>query len=214
MLNIFYIISLCIILIILFFTISILLRKINTEHFNSNVSYSDNLTDDILEEEEHNIYPIAPLPEIVKDEQIILNNNNKNETKYIIPDINKLLLSNPTPLNINISYNAQNSVNEIDNIKSGEKESIKNNVKKKDEVCSKGRIFNNSDWIYGENAWTNNPDFYIPDKIKHSNPLKKISQPLNEVLNKKSNNNVCPMMINTPWSEYKSGDSEPEPYNL
>ena len=71
----------------------------------------------------------------------------------------------------------------------------------------------NSDWIYGESAWTNEPDFYVPAK----NNVKTISQSLNEKTNLnnfKQSSRVAPLMINVPWTEYKSGDSEPEPYNL
>jgi hypothetical protein len=224
------------ILSIVIFTIFYFLGYSNKEYFHGNVTILDDLstelsyitdknkdnvhvseeTNNIVEEENYHKENIVIHNKIHKEEKIILTESEPSK-QYVIPDINKLLLSNPTPININISYNSQNSVNELDNIKSGEKEPIKNKVKENSgERCDKGRIFNNSDWIYGENAWTNNPDFYIPDKLKNSNPLKKISQPLNELLNKnkKSNNNVCPMMVNTPWSEYKSGDSEPEPYNL
>jgi len=64
---------------------------------------------------------------------------------------------------------------------------------------------NNS--IYGNYAWTNNPDYYIPTKVP---------QPLNQLINTRNNkdNMVSPIIINTPWSEYRSGDSDLEPYNL
>jgi len=82
------------------------------------------------------------------------------------------------------------------------------------------RVYNNSDWIYGNSAWTNAPDFYIPRKNEFlppdvNNNVQYISQKVNEVLLRKKfsdDKNVCPMMINTPWSEYKSGDKEPSGY--
>ena len=216
---IFTVLILSIILFIIFYFLGS-----SKEHFSEDVSYFDYLEDntnseeknimEVIEEEVENRTERVPEEIYEKPINII---KNKHYQNYVIPDINKLLLSNPTPININVSYNAQNSVNEIDNNRNGgvlpNKNKIKENV---GEICDRGRIYNNSDWIYGENAWTNNPDFFIPDKLKYKNPLKKISQPLNELLNKnrKSNGNVCPMMVNTPWSEYKSGDSEPEPYNL
>ena len=42
-------------------------------------------------------------------------------------------------------------------------------------------------------------------------------KPLNEIETArkyKENNNVCPLMVNTPWSDFKSGDDIPEPYNV
>jgi hypothetical protein len=78
------------------------------------------------------------------------------------------------------------------------------------------RVYNNSDWIYGNSAWTNAPDFYIPRKNEYlppdvDNNVQYISQKVNEVLLRKKfsdDKNVCPMMVNTPWSEYLSGDKQ------
>ena len=204
------------------------------------------------------------------------------------PDLNNIIMNTPTPgnfpipstngygpLNINISYNSQNKANEIDTHK---KENIKieednvflhkrNMNRNLGEINS--RIHNNSDWVYGQNAWTNNPDYYIPNKDidkfnnstnnnssnnndanndvnndsnnnsnnnsnsninnilfqqsdlikKQNNKVYNIPQFLNNIINNPNNkyhNNgkVCPMSINTPWTEYMSGDSEPEPFNL
>ncbi len=149
------------------------------------------------------------------------------------PDINKIILENPitrtpSPLNINISYNSQNSINELDNNEKNNKDYIdhKNSKMKSKNLgsyCDNTRVYNNSDWIYGSSAWTNDPDYYIPNKgctsncQKDTNCIKEVPQPLNELINAnkyKENKNVCPLMVNTPWTEYKSGDSEPEPYNL
>jgi len=112
------------------------------------------------------------------------------------------------------------------NIFNGEVEKPDN---KKDNKCKKSknlgdyksRVYNNSDWIYGNNAGTDSPDFYIPtpnDLLpSYQNSVQNISQKENEVLLKKkfsTSKMVCPMMVNTPWSEYKSGDKEPEGFNL
>lgn len=153
----------------------------------------------------------------------------QEETKNSPFDFNKFVFDNPikngNPLNINIKdinflYNSQNRINEIDNNTSKDynkenkcNERKENKSKNLGNNCDNSRIYNNSDWIYGSSAWTNEPDYYIPEK----NKVKEISQPLNELINTKKykeNKNVCPLMINTPWTEYKSGDSEPEPYNL
>jgi len=209
---------------------------------------------------------INDVNDVPKNNSIIPHEN----IEYKKPDINTILMATPIPvstpmpngygpLNINISYNSQNKANEIDTDK---KEYIKvdndvykipinptnpiNNNKNLGEINS--RIHNNSDWVYGQNAWTNNPDYYIPNKSvdkfdnypnnsknntnntnnnfqqsdlinKQNNKIYNIPQFLNNIVNDTQNKNqnngkVCPMTINTPWTEYSSGDSEPDPFNL
>jgi hypothetical protein len=145
----------------------------------------------------------------------------QEETEYNLPkrknniDLEGMSIKNTvkcSPVNINI-YNGDKS----------------DNSKKDDDSCKKSknlgdyksRVYNNSDWIYGNNAWTNTPDFYIPtpnDLLPtYNNNVQNISQKQNEVLLKKKFSDskiVCPMMVNTPWSEYKSGDKEPEGFNI
>jgi hypothetical protein len=188
--------------------------------------------ENIQEEEEHNIPQVTTPPSQTTGPTPA--NINITPQGYTTPDVNKILMENPIPssgnygpLNINISYNAQNSVNEIDNQKNidmphrnqyREKQNLSKNLGN----FNDGRIYNNSDWIYGNNAWTDFPDYYIPNKntnvLNDGNyPVRTISQTLNEMINTKKykgNNEVAPLMINTPWSEYKSGDSEPEPFNV
>jgi len=181
-----------------------------------------NMSDDIIQSTT-NIE--QPTKNIIQEEQSSLNN-------YVKPDLNKILMNNPipngnpySPLNINISYNAQNSNNELDNNKTVSENKENSCMKNQNQTQTQNqnqtqtqnknlgdyndntRIHNNSDWVYGNNAWTNNPDYYIP---------RKVPQQLNQLMNTKKNkeNTVCPLMVNTPWTEYKSGDSDPEPYNL
>ena len=204
-----------------------------------------------LPEHDFNIHK-EPRFEEDKDKNQDNNKIIEEESHPIKPNENgNLNLSNipigTAPLNINISYNSQNSTNNLDNNKmvigqgggqgsgqgSGQGGDQNNKHKKK---CNKNlgsynysesndysRVYNNSDWIYGDYAWTNDPDYYIPeDDCKqesiNSCPAVQVSQKLNEIAASRNRgkqpNNVCPLMINTPWSEYKSGDSEPEPYNL
>jgi len=149
-----------------------------------------------------------PLSNFISEEEIVIK---QNSVKYENPDLNKILLSNPLPLNINISYNAQNSVNEINNESDKNNGNDKNNLNRNNLNRNLGgnygdsRININSDWIYGENAWTNYPDYYIPEKNKLIG--------LNNLKNREIKT-PCPLMINTPWSEYLSGDSNLEPYNF
>jgi hypothetical protein len=170
------------------------------------------------EEESHKNKPVISL--VPTEEELNINNG---------IDINKYLMSEKyLPFNINISYNSQNSTNNVNNDSELDQKTLsKNNDIERNLNNSKNlgpignyensRIYNNSDWIYGSNAWTNNPDYYIPHK-KESCPDKIVNniKPINEIAfsKMKDNNYVCPLEINTPWSEYKSGDSDPEPFNL
>jgi hypothetical protein len=162
------------------------------------------------QEEEHH-----PQPTPQEEEQP---KKYERKPKNDMLDLEKLSIKNSvkgntcSPVNINI-YNGE--VEKPDN--------------KKDDSCKKSknlgdyksRVYNNSDWIYGNNAWTDTPDFYIPtpnDLLPtYNNNVQDISQKENEVLLKKKfseSKMVCPMMVNTPWSEYKSGDKEPTGFNL
>jgi hypothetical protein len=103
------------------------------------------------------------------------------------------------------------------------------------------RIHNNSDWIYNNSYWKNQDDSYNYDDntsgklspcSKGNNDdyllpciqpeANKIPQTLNNLLNKRNTNNesnVCPMEVNVPWSNYKTGDDKDnnkllEGYNL
>jgi hypothetical protein len=69
------------------------------------------------------------------------------------------------------------------------------------------RINTDGDWIYGKQAWTNNPDFYTPEEyIKQT--YKRGWNEMTEANKYRKNTDVCPLMANVPWTEYKSGDSE------
>jgi hypothetical protein len=210
--------------------------------------------------EENNIGVKHNIPEehIINDESLYRNNNNDTDSElseetYTKPNLNNIVMSTPVsnglptgyngPLNINISYNAQNSSNNLkndgmtqnqtdtdlpnmplnknnnNNNQLEQKYNIDNNIQK--EITRNlgpikdDRIYNNSDWIYGNNAWTNKPDYYLPPQAV-PNVITNDIKPLSEVDMSKysNNNNVSPIEINTPWNEWKSGDSEPEPFNL
>jgi hypothetical protein len=190
----------------------------------------DYLEDYILQEEETIISKTEPniqidsniqsivLPEKnIEEEEIISQSPIENEilykdpVEYEKPDLNKILLSNPLPLNINISYNSQNSINELENNKN--ETPIINKLNKKNLNKNLGdyndsRINLNSDWIYGEKSWTTYPNYqnYIPTKKMTLNEIKKCENKI-----------PSPIMINKPWSEYLSGDIKdysPEPYNI
>ena len=134
------------------------------------------------------------------------------------------------PININIAYNSQNSINELDNNeikdtpvsnKPKDYTGISNNNPVIDIPLNKNlgainyndRINTNADWIYGKQAWTNEPDYYLPEEYIKQTYRKGVNE-LSKAKKYRKNNDVCPLMVNVPWTEYKSGDSEPEPYNL
>jgi hypothetical protein len=176
----------------------------------------------LIQEEEHknNNLPVEK-NNINKNINLPLHETNKI-TNIVENDISKLTYPVERPININISYNNENkTVTSEQDINENNNENNKKNVKitKNDNQrihlnnTHDSRIKLNSDWIYGESAWTNEPDFYVPAK----NDVKNISQTLNEKINLnnfKQSTRVSPLMINVPWTEYKSGDSEPDPYNL
>ena len=138
------------------------------------------------------------------------------------------------PFHINISYNAQNSLNEMHSDNNRQEGGGSNPVPKKTSMKSQpppnnpllqgapphspsenknmgaidnnSRIYSNSDWIYGDSSWSTDPDYYIPPPSQKPQELARLKNERKEP--------PCPLMVNTPWSEYKSGDSVPEPFNL
>ncbi len=167
------------------------------------------------------------------------------------------------PLNIHISYNSQNSSNEIGTSDGFTSESTSkkssptsswsapnqngyrstSSSNNKSDSCDsktegynydnyKSRVKPDNDWMYGSMAWTNSPDYYIPndkndkipndrnnlynqgfyndlENIGNQQNVESISQAQNEIyakMNYREQKNVCPMMVNNSWSEYMSGD--------
>ena len=229
-----------ILLFIVFYLFFYLMNLENKEDFN-NFSYYvegydklyESTKHNLAEEEEHHHHNKRHHNLTQEEEHHIIHQEEETntplpapeeETIYEVPirqnnvDLEKLSIKNSvkgntcSPVNINI-YNGE--VEKPDNKKD-------DNCKKSKNLGDyKSRVYNNSDWIYGNNAWTDTPDFYIPtpnDLLPtYNNNVQNISQKQNEVLLKKKfseSKMVCPMMVNTPWSEYKSGDKEPTGFNL
>jgi len=197
---------------LIFYILFYYLADINNKEKYINYTLRNQL-EDIIEEEKinnwnYNIYeeekPINITNNIFEEEKP--KEDKPNEEEYINNHLvqEKSITSIPIQkvngaLNININYGSDNKSTNT---------TPQNSISPYEKSNMNSRIYNNSDWIYGSNAWTDNPDSYIPTKI---------SQPLNQLINQKKieDNIVSPMMINSPWSEYKSGDdSNPEPYNL
>ncbi len=85
------------------------------------------------------------------------------------------------------------------------------------------RIYNNCDWINSDDDWTNNDKYNYDKRPSCDNSINKIPQTLNESINSKKNRNnsePCPLEINKPWSNYKTGDDKekneliPEGFNF
>lgn len=131
--------------------------------------------------------------------------------------------SSGTPININISYNAQNSVNEnnvgketksdgnsggnSNGIGSGNNSGSGATNSNKNSICDRNNYYNSDDtrvnynnaWMYGKWAWNDKPDYYIPTDNNVKYNIKQIPTESKKCT-------VCPAMANTPWSNYLSGD--------
>ena len=211
-----------------------------SEEESRNVFQSEEESRNVPSEEHHLISGnYAQLEEEDNIQNIPNNSVNSSSTTPLSTSTN-----GNNPININISYNSQNSINELDNNESrlmktpvsnngnsnsntntntnnnilanSEKKYINRNLGPINPKCDDSvgsRINTDADWIYGRQAWTNNPDFYTPEEyIKQT--FKRGWNEMTEANKYRKNTDVCPLMINVPWTEYKSGDSEPEPYNV
>lgn len=228
---------------------------INTNYIirdNLDSEVNDYIVDNIESKKNNNIEKEEELyPEIKTQEETDFIKDNINQlTDYVSnnllrPDFANYFMKTPipsqspipstTPINININYggNDRNDRNDNNNKEDNKPKNLGN------ANCS--RIYNNSDWIYGDNAWTTKPDYYVPDcseskytncnncdsckdccqcnkkNTNSSNNSKNSNnkKPLNESMpTKKCKNDVAPIMVNVPWTNYQSGDIDPEPYNL
>ena len=100
--------------------------------------------------------------------------------------------------------------------------------------CTSGnssRIYNNADWIYNKPYWKNQDESYNYNDNEESQKLEpcskdpnsgdyllpciqpeanKIPQTLNNLMNSKKpkQGEVCPLEVNMPWSNYKTGDDK------
>lgn len=136
------------------------------------------------------------------------------------------------PLNINVSYKTID-MNGGGSSKEGRcvmQNPYMDNIDEMGKYNYKSRVHNNKGWMdswektnYGTQAWTLDPDFYIPGANEPKNPPEptpihprpQFQNEINYSHNlRKEKCPVCPLEINKPWSEYQSGDKEPEGFNL
>ena len=123
---------------------------------------------------------------------------------------------------------------EVDKFKNGkkkpkEKEPEPNNCSN-NYFKQASRIYNNCDWIKDKKDWCNESYNYdkncglTSDLLPCSKvPVTNIPQTLNNLVNSKKtieNGEPCPLEINKPWSNFKTGDSKekdeivPDGFNL
>jgi hypothetical protein len=192
-----------------------------------------------IQEEEEEIPIVTPTTvPVQKEEEIVstipIQEEEESKKEMEQPDINNIILGKPMtgnaygPLNINVSYKTIGCGDGDDDKyrRCDQRRPHMDSINDLGKYNYKSRIHNNNQWMnswesnnYGHQAWTNDPDYYIPPL-----PPNQVVYPRdhkNNVLNyhynkKKEKCSVCPLEINTPWSEYKSGDIEdnPKPYNM
>ena len=115
------------------------------------------------------------------------------------PDTQSFRFNTPTPININVSYNNKNVVNDsnidIDeaNLGSTRSESSGNTMKSSTEEVSP-----NGNNNYGTVSWNLTSDYYIPG-------VTNVNQNYNQQESNEENNGY-PYMYGRPWSNYMSGD--------
>ena len=133
-----------------------------------------------------------------------------------------------SPVNINLSCGAKVDDNSSPSVKPNRPR----HKRCPDVNKQSSRIHNNSDWIYDNPYWKNQDESYNYNNQEDKNSGKlspcskgnnddyllpciqpeanKIPQTLNNLMNKRKSkeNDVCPMEINMPWSNYKTGDDK------
>jgi len=128
-----------------------------------------------------------------------------------------------SPVNIYINGD-ETSVDKFKNKKIKKNNQPIQNNEINDGACSDNyfkqasRIYNNCDWAQDKKQWCN--DTYNYDKNCGAmndllpckkNPVTNIPQTLNNLVNTKKtikNGEPCPLEINQPWSNYKTGDDK------
>jgi hypothetical protein len=132
------------------------------------------------------------------------------------------------PLNINISYNGKNTINEVDGTEKKRCEPEKRNTGSQKYLSDNpsSRIYDQSDWIKSYTAWSDSPDYYIPRKTDDDEENEDQESQIKRMKKRNLDNeiyasykynekcSVCPLMAEQPWSSYQSGDKEPIGYNI
>ncbi len=160
------------------------------------------------------------------------------------PDVSGYLFNKPTtgnaygPLNINVSYKVQDYGGNDKKKQCDPVNPYTDNLSDLGKYNYKSRVYNNTQWWntwdsdqYGKQAWTNQPDQFIPPtSMNKEEAMRRYAQEQQVVNRPQYQNDVnykynsttdkqepCPVEINDPWSPYMSGDlsnSEPQPFNL
>ena len=175
-------------------------------------------------------------------EDSINNEMKKKKGSYLNNDNNINIFINNSPQKQGVMRNIDednDNMNDVDIKKKITKKKVKNT---EDDKCSSNyfknasRIYNNASWFNALNDYQH--ESYNYDKLSPCNngnnsenyllpciqpEANKIPQTLNNLIfNQKKNkqNEVCPIEVNQPWSNYKTGDDNqkdkilPEGYNI
>lgn len=164
------------------------------------------------EEEESGTEELAEIAEAMEEEEmgavVAMDMLNEMEGSILTneevllekPDTQSFRFNTPTPININVSYNNKNVVNDsnidIDEASLGStrSESSGNTMKSSTEEVSP-----NGNSNYGTVSWNLTSDYYIPG-------VTNVNQNYNQQESSDENNGY-PYMYGRPWSNYMSGDN-------
>lgn len=124
------------------------------------------------------------------------------------PSTQSFRFNNPTPININVSYNTKNSINDS-NIADDDVYSNVKNINQSDDLSAESTIgtssetlsslsSNNSNTPSNGLSWSLTSDYYIPG-------VTNVNQNYNSEENETTNS--YPYLYEQPWSNYKSGDN-------
>ena len=160
------------------------------------MSETEELQEIVEDMEEEDMGAVVAMDMLSEMEGSILTNG---EVVMEKPDTQSFRFNTPTPININVSYNNKNVVNDsnidIDeaNLGSTRSESSGDTMKSSTEEVSP-----NGNNNYGTVSWNLTSDYYIPG-------VTNVNQNYNQQESNEENNGY-PYMYGRPWSNYMSGD--------
>ena len=176
--------------------------------------------------EENNMNYLSSLVELTSEENItnsVARNMLSEEENSILieeeigmekPSIQSFRFNNPAPININVSYNTKNSINDsniadddvysnIKNIDQSDNLSDKSTTGTSSNTSTETQSSLSSSQLSSETpsnglSWSMTSDYYIPG-------VTNVNQNYNSEENETSNS--YPYLYEQPWSNYKSGDN-------
>ena len=174
--------------------------EMNTMNEESNINYLSSLVDTTSEE---NITNSVARNMLSEEENSILI---EEEISMEKPSTQSFRFNNPTPININVSYNTKNSINDS-NIADDDVYSNVKNIDQSDDLSDDESTTGTSMNTLSETqsssssnglSWSLTSDYYIPG-------VTNVNQNYNSEENETTNS--YPYLYEQPWSNYKSGDN-------